>query len=64
MTTELNRVLAPRKRIPLLEFRMHVWEIRDLHEGAFPHSRLRSICYLLLAMSAALFVAAIIIGIR
>jgi hypothetical protein len=64
MTTELNRVLPPQKRIPLFEFRMHLWEIRNLHEQAFPKSRLRTTSFLLIGLSAALFGVAIIIGIK
>jgi hypothetical protein len=64
MTTDLNKVLPPQKRIPLFEFRMRISEIRDLHEGAFPKSTLRVTSFLLIALSAALFGAAIIIGLR
>jgi len=64
MASELNKVLPPQRRIPLLEFRMRIWEIKNLHQEAFPKSGLRATSFLLIAVSVALFIAAIIVGIR
>jgi hypothetical protein len=64
MAAQLNEVLPPQKRIPLIELRGRFWDIKNLHEEAFPRSMLRRTSFLLMAISIALFAAAIIIGIR
>jgi hypothetical protein len=47
MAVELNKVVPSEKRIPLLEYRYHISEIRRLHEEFFPRSMLRTTSSLL-----------------
>jgi hypothetical protein len=61
MIIELNKVLPPEKRIPLIEFRGRLSEIRDLHREWFPTSGLRATSFALIAASTALFAIAVII---
>jgi hypothetical protein len=60
MAIELNKVLPPDKRIPLIEFRNHISRIRRLHEDSFPESGL-STTWLILTVAAGLVWAAAII---
>jgi hypothetical protein len=55
MIVELNRVLPPEKRIPLIRYREHESDIKRLHGEYFPISRLRVSAYVLLAVFAVLF---------
>jgi hypothetical protein len=38
MAIEVNKVLPPGKRIPLIELRNHISRIRRLYEDSFPES--------------------------
>jgi hypothetical protein len=61
MAIELNKALPPDKRIPLIEFRNHIFRIRRLHEDSFPESGL-STTWLVLMVAAALAWASAIIA--
>jgi len=61
MARELNRVLPAERRMPLIEVRMHYFEIKRLHEEAFPASRLRAAWFLLTVTSILVMVAAVLL---
>ena len=63
MAAELNRILPPRKRIPLIEFRYHISKIKRLHEDSFPASTLRVASLVLITVSALLPAAGLVVGI-
>ncbi len=58
---ELNRVLPPRDRIPMIEIRYHFHDVKRLHEEWFPKSTLRLASFALLGVSTALIAAAILV---
>jgi hypothetical protein len=58
MIVELNRVLPPEKRIPLIQYREH--DIRGLHGQYFPVSRLRVGAFVLMTVFATLVAAGVI----
>jgi hypothetical protein len=61
---ELNKVLPPSKKFLLFELRMHIDEIKNLHEGLFPVSALRTGWFLLTLAGGLAMAAGVIIGIR
>ncbi len=61
MAIELNKVLPANKRIPLIECRMHLSEIRRLYEDLFPDSALSSVWFLLMVLGGAFFATAVIV---
>jgi hypothetical protein len=60
MAFEVNRVLPPEKRIPLIEYRFHVQEIWRLHDDFFPKSTTATLTRWLTAFSAVLIAAGIV----
>jgi len=62
MAIELNKVLPPSKRIPLIEFRNHISEIRRLYEDSFPEGVLSMAWMTLLAAGAIAFGSAVIVA--
>ena len=60
MAVEVNKVLPPEKRIPLIEYRFHVHEIWQLHDDFFPKSRTATLTRWLIAFSAALVAAGLV----
>ena len=60
MAVEVNRVLPPAKRIPLIEYRFHVQEIWRLHDNFFPKSKTTALTRWLLAFSGALVAAGLV----
>jgi hypothetical protein len=61
MASDLNRVLPPAKRIPLLEYRMHIPEITRLYEDSFPESRLSTAWRALVGAGAIALAGAVIV---
>jgi hypothetical protein len=61
MAIELNRVLPPSKRIPLIEFRNHISEIRRLYEDSFPEGVLSMAWMTLLAAGGIALGSAVIV---
>ena len=64
MAMELNRVLPPERRMPLIEIRMHFFEIKRLHEEAFPASRLRAAWFGFTVTSILVMVLAVLLELR
>ena len=64
MASELNRVLPRDRRMPLIEIRIHIFEIKRLHEEAFPESRLRTTWFLLTVTSILVMVLAVLLELR
>ena len=60
MTIDLNNVLPPDKRIPLIEFRNQISRIRRRHEDFFPESGLSTTCLILMVAAGLVWAAAII----
>jgi hypothetical protein len=48
MGVQVNGALPRERRIPLIEIRSHLLEIRELHAALFPSSALRRTFYLML----------------
>src|SRR5260370_18668800 len=63
MAIELNRVLPPRDRIPMIEIGHHFHDVKRLHEKWFPKSRLRLASFALIGTSTALVAAGILVEI-
>jgi len=64
MAIEVNRVLPPRDRIPMIEIRYHFHDVKRLHEEQFLESSLRLAFSMLIGLSVALLAAAILAEIR
>jgi len=60
MGVEVNKVLPPEKRIPLIEYNFHVQEIWRLHDDFFPKSKTAALTRWLIAFSVALVAAGIV----
>ncbi len=60
MAIDLNKVLPPDKRIPLIEFRNQISRIRRLHEDSYPESGLSTTWLLLMIVAGMVWAAAII----
>jgi len=60
MAVQVNRVLAPEKRIPLIESRLRFFELKRLHEDLFPASTIRTAWLVLLAVSTSLLAIGVI----
>ena len=54
MAIEVNKVLPPRKQIPLIELRYHISEVKRLYEESFPTSALPTIWWMLIAISVSI----------
>lgn len=63
MTRQLNQVLPPEKRIPLVTYRYRISEIKCLHEAHFPGSVLRGTSSILRAVLSLLRTLAVIVEI-
>jgi hypothetical protein len=63
MAIEVNRVLPPRDRIPMVEIRYHFHDVKRLHEEQFPQSSVRLAFFMLMGLSVALLAAAILVEI-
>jgi hypothetical protein len=63
MVIELNRVLPPEKRIPVLAFRNHISEIRRLHEDSFPDSALSTAWMILMVGAGLAWAGAVIVAV-
>jgi hypothetical protein len=61
MAIDLNKVLAPSKRIPLYDLRNRVSEIRRLHEDSFPESALSTVWLMLMVVAGVLLGTAIVL---
>lgn len=61
MGAAVNKVLPPDKRVPLIEIRGRMAEIRRLHEDLFPSSRLPALSRMLGIAGAASCTAAIVV---
>lgn len=59
MAIELNRVLPPRDKIPMLEIRYHFFDVKRLHEERFPKSSVRLASFTLIGLSTGLLAGAI-----
>jgi|SRR5580658_3001525 hypothetical protein len=64
MVIELNKAFAPSKQFHLFGFRMHIDEIKQLHESLFPVSKLRTSSFLLALTGALAVAAAVLLAIR
>ena len=64
MAVRVNSVLAPEKRIPLIESRLPFFELKRLHEDLFPTSTVRNVWFILLAVSTSLFAIGIILAVK
>ena len=64
MTIELNRILPPQKKFSLLELRMHLQQVKRLHEQSFPVSTLRATWFALMVCSVIAMGAAVIIALK
>jgi hypothetical protein len=60
MGTQVNKILPPEKRIPLIEYRFHIQEIWRVHDDLFPKSRTATLTRWLTAFSAVLVAAGIV----
>lgn len=61
MALEFNKVLPPNKRIPLIEYRMHIAEIRRRHEELFPDSALSTAWFALMVVAGAFWASALVL---
>jgi hypothetical protein len=61
MARDLNRFLPPAKRIPLLEYRMHIPDITRLYEDSFPEGRLSTAWRVLIGAGAIAIAGAVIV---
>jgi hypothetical protein len=52
MAVAVNKKLPTEKRIPLIEFRYHIMEIKRMHEDMFPESSMATVWFLLQVASA------------
>jgi hypothetical protein len=64
MQAQVNKLLPPEKRISMIESRMRFHEIKSLHEERFPTSQLRTMWYVLMAISVFLMAVGIIVAIK
>lgn len=63
MAAEVNKKLPPEKRIPLIDYRYHITEIKHLYEGLFPDSALATVWFLLEVASASVIAIGVILEI-
>jgi hypothetical protein len=59
MAIELNRVLPPRDRIPMIEIRYRFYDVKRLHAERFPKSSVRLAFFTLIGLSVVLLAAAV-----
>jgi hypothetical protein len=64
MAVQVNRVLAPEKRIPLIESRLRFFELKRLHEDLFPASTIRTVWFVLLAVSTSLLAIGVMLAVK
>ena len=64
MHAQVNKLLPPEKRIPLIETRMRFYDIKHLHEELFPTSPIRAAWLVLTVASASMLAIGVILAVK